>query len=679
MPELYNNIVCLKPSELISVGAITESALIKYAQRNKSIVARKGGGEGNHLLLNWDLLRPEIRANYKRVTKQNPADIAKQETFKLRIDPDFAAIDWFATYQLPDGRELKPEKQKQLVTNAQLLNAIIDLRSERVLARKSRNISTRDVWVEIIEDVKALKSELKHSLQCSPRLKEQVEEYQKNGYISLISGKFMNSNAAAVKDNEQEAALRQLIRKHNNLDNEQIRSLYSIIAESLGWKKMTAQTVDNYRKKWDFETHSARRGVASFDNNRGMQVKRSAPTNPLYYWTMDGWDVELLYQKTEIDEKGNARTTFHNRLTVVVVLDPFCKYPVGYAIGTHETPQLIKEALRNAITHTKELFGDFYKVLQLQTDNYSRKSLTSIYEVVSDKYTPARVHNAKSKVIEPYFNRINKKYCQLMPNWSGFGITSGSSRQPNAEYLNKIRNSFPDEFGCCHQIMQIIEQERMATIEEYKAAFASMPDQDKKPIQLDEFLKLTGNTTGFTNRLSAAGLMVTIDGLKHEYDSFDTQFRRLAHIDWTVKYNPEDLTQVLAVSEEGHSFLLTEKYVQPMALRDRKEGDADALKQIRQFNTTAKEVITEGMAEDYRQVEKLFANNPQLNGTLAKLVLVDSNGQHKDNKSAQRLAPVKAQKVLAKQNKKIETEEQRSWAQQQDEYLNNKIDLNKYL
>ncbi|MDO9255443.1 MAG: hypothetical protein Q7U54_08030 [Bacteroidales bacterium] len=679
MPELYNNLACLKPAELTSIGVISETALIKYTQRNKSIVARRGLGKGNYLLLYWDNLRPEIRDRYRRITKSNPADIIKSSA-KLNLEPDYEAIDFFATkFFLPDGRHLKAEKQKQLVVNSQILNAIIKIKNERTLARKSRGISTRDMWADIIADVKSLKKELNHSLQCSPRLKEQVEEYVQNSYLSLISAKFMNSNAAKVTETDQEAALKQLLRNHGNLDNEQIRSLYNIVADSLGWKGITAATVANYRVKWDLITHSARHGVTSFDNKKAMQVKRSAPTNPMYYWTMDGWDVELLYQKTEIDEKGNTRTTFHNRLTAVIVLDPYCKHPIGFAIGTHETPQLIKDAIRNAITYTKELFGDYYKVLQLQTDNYSRKSLTSIYEVVSEKYTPARAHNAKSKVIEPYFGRINKKYCQLMPNWSGFGITSGSSRQPNAEYLNKIRHSFPDEFGCAHQIMQIIEQERLLTIDQYRQAFSEMPAEDKKPINLSEFLMLTGNTTGFTNRLSASGMIVTINGNKCEYDSFDTQFRNLAHLDWTIRFNPEDLTQVLAVSEQDHRFLLTEKYTQPMALRDRKPGDSDQLKQIRQFNTTVRETITEGMAEDYRRVDQLFANNPQLNNTLAKLVLIDSHGQHKDNKSAERLAPVKAQKVLAKQNKKIENEEQRSWAQQQEDYLNATVDISKYI
>jgi len=58
-------------------------------------------------------------------------------------------------------------------------------------------------------------------------------------------------------------------------------------------------------------------------------------------------------------------------------------------------------------------------------------------------------------------------------------------------------------------------------------------------------------------------------------------------------------------------------------------------------------------------------------------VLVDSNGQHKNNKSAARLNG--AQKMLEKQNKKETKQQEKSWQQEQEEYLSNKIDINKYL
>ena len=54
--------------------------------------------------------------------------------------------------------------------------------------------------------------------------------------------------------------------------------------------------------------------------------------------------MELYYQKTGKNSEGHNVTTYANRLTMVVVLDPFNNYPVGYAIGTHETPGLILHA-----------------------------------------------------------------------------------------------------------------------------------------------------------------------------------------------------------------------------------------------------------------------------------------------------------------------------------------------
>jgi hypothetical protein len=71
-----------------------------------------------------------------------------------------------------------------------------------------------------------------------------------------------------------------------------------------------------------------------------------------------------------------------------------------------------------------------------------------LYSAIANKVTPARVGNAKAKVIEPYFKRLNKNYCQLLPNWSGFGVTAKKESQPNAEFLNKICYFCSLEFQC---------------------------------------------------------------------------------------------------------------------------------------------------------------------------------------------------------------------------------------
>ena len=661
MPEYYLNILCISKPELTEGPnpVMSVDAYDSYMRRNSRARLRMGKGKGCPALLAFDMLRPDIKQGY--IAKYgNPRSEGAAGQLRRMIEIDYAAIDFYAGFRVPgSGKHLLPERQKEYVANAQMLAVLAKMSAGSKQLIKALGGNSRHLWPNLAETVAKLKTETGHSLPANHlRLKEKVEKFANaqgdERYLVIIPDKYGNINASKVTDPQAQSTLRQLMRKHQNFDNEQIAMLYNIVAENMGWEPITAQTVANYRKKWDLATYGGRKGETSFDNTRAMLVKRKAPSLPLYYWTVDGWDAELLYQRTDIDKNGRSVTTYHNRPTMVVVLDPCIKYPVGYAVGTHETPELIRQALRNAYQHIKDLFGDYYKVLQLQTDNYGGAKLRSIYEFVSEKYTPARVHNAKAKVIEPWFGRFNEKRCQMLPNWSGVGVASGSSRQPNAEYLNKIRHSFPDFAGVKQQLDVLMHMERAELREQYIQAFDNLSEVDKKPMQVADFLFLLGETTGFVNRLTAPGVVATIAGEEKVYDSFDPKFRLHAHETWALKYNPDDTTQVLAVSAKGHNgrleevvgdkrFLLDEKYVQPMALREREEEDSKQLALVKGFNAGLKAELMEAAAEDYNQVNQLFEANPKLNNTLAKLVLVDSNGQHKDQKSGLRLQAAKKQ------------------------------------
>lgn len=677
--EHFNNRVCVSATELTSGDEPVMSicAYRDYTDTHSHVRVRKGGGPGRPALLDFNLLRQDIRTRFVK-KYGDPNKLISSYGLKQLIDQDVKALTFFEEYLLPDGRHLPDAKQKEYYANAITLNGLNRLVNDRKTMRKALNnpgtTTTKAIWPRIAEEVTKAKAILAHTLPDNHlRLKQKLEQYRKEGYSCLVSGKWLNKNAGKVTDTEQQSSMRQLLRKHQNLDNEQICTLYNILSENLGWEKITASTVYNYRVKWDLLTYGGQHGETAFDNARSMTVKRKAPSFPLYYWTMDGWDVELMYQATGVNEKGHSVTTYHNRLTVVVVLDPCCKYPVGYAIGKAENPKLIKAAIRNGINHTKQLFGERHKVLQLQTDRYGKGSLTPIYEAITDKYTPAKAHNAKAKVIEPYFNYLNKNYCQYKSNWSGFGVATGSKNQPNSEYLNRIKSNFPDIMGCYMQISEIIETERARMKDVYLAAYNEMPEQDKIVMSDEEFIYRLGETTGFTNRLSASGLVVTIDGLKREYDSFDPAFRRHQHTDWIVRYDPDEPERILASNADGSlRFICQEKYVQPMALRERTEGDSKALGEVRNYNKALKEEIMDVMADDHRTVELMLHENQQLEGTLVKHMLTDSLGQHKNQRNAKRLEP--ARKLLAKQETAIARQKQKTWEEQQEEYINSKLE-----
>lgn len=589
-----------------------------------------------------------------------PKKQAKKGYFAKHYEADRDAFDHFCRHRFGDNneRKLDPEVIETYTYNASVLNAVIAVRTNRKAYIKTLAGSVKvDIWKSLSNDVNAFR-EVDHNLPTTAgSLRHKVNRYLKEGYDAIISKKYGKRNRAKVYIKEQIALMEELLKKHQNMNNEQIAWNYNKVAKYAGWENITGSTVSLYREKFGLYTYAGQRGLNEFNHNKAMQVKRQRPTMPMVYWTMDGWDAELLYQKKVINKKGDEVTTYHNRLTMVVVLDPFNDYPVGYAIGSHETPNLIREAMKNAINHTKELFNERYKPFQLQTDNYQIKHLTPTYLASCKHFTPAKVKNSKSKIIEGFFDKFNEKHFQreMAPNWSGHNVNARKENQPNDEYLNKIRHQFPNELGARMQLINAIEKERTEKVQAYKKQWENLPTEDRIPFPTNEFLRTYGKLTGYTNKLCGAGITPTIEGIACYFESFDLNFRKYAHVDWALYYDETDLSQVLAVNAESRhgklveikdtiEFLLEEKHVQPMALYDRKEGDAEKLQQVFDFNKEAVKVITERNAENAEILHGMLLENPELE-TLQKMLIVDSNGQHKDQKSFARVTSTKTPKT----------------------------------
>lgn len=675
----------------LSIRVCSYDALKKRANRTKGLRLREGKGAGNEALFSFQNM-PEDWQTKCIDSLGNPYLIVK-ETLPLErlYDWDAKASNFYALYKLPSGKELSKELKGTYTINASVLNAVIAAMSKQRAYRKAfgnpNSTDIKPVWDLVCEDVEALASKLGHTLKVKS-LRRILSEYKKNGYRSLISGKLENQNTAKVVSEEQLAILEKLLRKHQNFDNMQIARVYSEVAEKLGWKPISDSTVAKFRKELDLYIVAGNQGTSTLRNSRNMQVKRRAPNVPMVYWSIDGWDVELLYQSTGLNSEGNKVTTYHNRPTCVVILDPYLNYPIGYAIGTHETTGLIREALRNAANHTKELFGQRYKSLQIQSDHYGKGVLVPIYEAMTKHYTPARVRNAKAKRIEPFFKEWNKSLQLTHNNWSGFGVTSRKENQPNSEFLDKIKHSFPDYDGVCRQVEKSIEIRRMALHDQYVARWHEMADDDHLPLMDDEYLNLFGDITGFTNRLHHDGLTITLNKTEFVYDSFDVAFRENRHIDWCVKFDRDDMSKVLVVNAESQNgrlveeigtikFMLEEKYIQPMALYDRKEGDAGQLGLVDTFNTSLEEKIIERNIKHDRIVNQLFLETPALNGTLSKMILTDSTGQHKDQRNTNRISAA-AHKLQSKQDR-YEIPEDLSLGKEREEYINGKINLNDFI
>lgn len=667
----FNNKLCIEARELIRYnskrnigsekGFMSEASYNKKCKEGKIKVERRGV-PGSSALVDFDSMHLEIREKYIEIYGDPRDTIHIPGALESVLLPDEKArtffIDW--RYGEMEDEKLKPEVINEYTLHARILNAIIFLRDNKRRNHVGGGSTKINIWEhlsELCNDLARIKDNkgrllYPHKLPTTPAtLKRKVQQYEKEGYKTLVHKNYGNVSATKIKGKTQMAFIHQLIAQHNNLNNETIRQRYNLEAQKRGWDEINSiTTVENWHKKFGPETEAGRRGLNEFYDKIAKQIKRSAPVKPLTYWTIDGWTAELLYRKRTKDSKGYNTTTYHNRLTIVFVLDPCCKYPIGYAIGTKETSDLIQKAVKNAVNHTRELFGERFKPYQIQSDNFGRGVLKPFYEACTHHYTPARAHNAKAKVVEPYNNYINKTYCQLFDNWSGFNITSPKDNQPNMDYMQMIKKDFPDEAGCYAQLEQIIAWERKKKVGAYLSAWNNVTEDDKLRFSDEEYLMLFGQSNGWTHTIDGAGLTISINGQKYLYESFDTSLTYHFHERFLVRYDPDNMEKVLITNAKGDTsnklkeeigsvrYILEERHIVPMALRDQVDDDFEYRSRVKSYNDELVSHVTSKMGEAHDIVTELLEEKPCLpsDNILERLCLTDSRGQHKNNRNSLR-------------------------------------------
>ena len=337
MAVIYNDKVCIYANELImydpkrKVGS--EKGFLPIGTYNtkvnrKQIVVAERASLRRPALVEFDSLEVYIQQLYIKYYGDPHEDVERAATSPLEraVGYNEAAYSFFTTYRDGAGKPLRPEKVTLYTLQARVLDAVIRLRDSNAECGFGRGGSRFNVWDRLSEMVNDLlkvrdskgNTRYPHKLPSTGKtLKRKVDQYEAEGFIALVHKNKGNTSAALIRDEEDEAIMHKLLSQHMNLN----------------------------RKMMESTTLGHQRGTTVLRNSLEMQHKREAPKTAMTYWTLDGWDVELVYQKRQpVDKKvdGETRTykktTYHNRKTIVVVLDACGKYPIGYAVGDHESP-----------------------------------------------------------------------------------------------------------------------------------------------------------------------------------------------------------------------------------------------------------------------------------------------------------------------------------------------------
>ena len=645
--KFVNNILYIEFSELLDTGVNTSTLKLASHRNSASWTFIDDPSDRRRVLVEYETMRQQYKdlVIHKLCGGLDPYSYLATRIIDRQLLSKPADVDYL------QRQNLKSKTIERAVEACRYLHLLERCRLASHKKAEFPMWSTQEFWRNLLAHVKAnpiLREKNGVNLPVArPRLSHLAKQYIQQGPGVILNGRLGNKNSSKLGKcitvdgdakytgysedvaGKQMAVLLTLRAHPNNLDFVQITDHYNRVAAESAWPGLSVMQVMNILKEGtaDLLTTAGRRGTKAFANEKSIQVKRRAPSQPLQFVSVDGWDVELAYQEVVTDKKGRRHTRYDNRLVVVVVLDPFNKYPVGYAIGPSESAALIKMAFKEAVDHVYNMSGEYVAPVQVQSDHYAMKEMGVFYAGFARMHTPAAVGNAKAKPIEPYFNYLNKKYCQLLSNWTGFGITSRRENQPNMELKNLIKKDFPDRTGVEMQIAGIIEMERQAKGAEY---FAALAKAEKRIMDRRDYLRALGTPRERTIKANGQGLSVTIDGVTYDYDTFNVDFRRHLHRNWKVTLDADDMNTILAEDLDGKvSFVLEQKYVQPMSITDQTDADRVKLKALREANHELETRVIAANTDIRQSLEQHLSSSERLSQFRQKLMFTQG-GQQKD-------------------------------------------------
>lgn len=208
--EYYGKILCISKSDLTRddrpdnkpeneylAPIMSVSCFDLMAYRKRFLVVRKGIGRGVSALVSVESLpsayKEKVTAKYGKMEVE-----ILRNWFGSHFNIDNAAMSFYSGFRLEDGKELTPEQQQEYTINASTLQAVICLMNDTRMNRAVMN-NGRVKWEEMAGAISFYQKEFGHTLPLSPsRFKKRVLDFQKDGYISLISKKFGNQNTRKV-------------------------------------------------------------------------------------------------------------------------------------------------------------------------------------------------------------------------------------------------------------------------------------------------------------------------------------------------------------------------------------------------------------------------------------------------------------------------------------------------
>ncbi len=454
MPEIWNNIAVVTQKEL--EPWFTYDALQKHIKRHEDkkygIKKARSGGNGRQLLIIYDSLPGDIKN-----VLQDPRKLDHILSLYYKTDPE--AIKFFQDFQFEDGQYLSLQHQEQYITNASVIVTLFQMREARIEERRSKGGAIkRGLLTSLLNDaitfnpVLESKHKVKHTLPTSERrFKKALNEFEKDGYKTLISKRHRNTNSKKMTDellgllnslfttDAEKPHRTEVARRYNAFLDGYIIVTNMETGEQYdpkSFKAITEASIRNWLGKWNqrIATYAMRTG------NRQQWIQQFKPYHSLVAPKYAGEIISIDDRQPPFSYGSNKRAWFY--LGIDLGSEVFTTHVFGKS-----KEGIIKEFYR-------QMVKDYYQYgwnlpWELEAESSLNSSFKDTFLKEGRMFQEVRIeaNNARGKRIERYFRDLRYGFEKQQEGWIARPFAGSESNQigpnkaPELPYGTIINNS----------------------------------------------------------------------------------------------------------------------------------------------------------------------------------------------------------------------------------------------
>lgn len=548
MFEYQQNTLCVASTWLWRNEIVSQVNFNNLVQRGK-IKKITIGGNGRKALVAYE----SIPDRFKKLIREKVGDpyaSVKNIVFGDYMEWDHTAEHYFRDYLLDNGSHLPEEKQKEYTHQAVMFNAVKHI-ANNVLVQK-RFGGKKQMWDRMLEAIGNLPETWLHTRYKNVvSFKRAIHKYEEEGYSSIVSGKWMNSNPSKIVDEVADFILSQYCLPVKYTISEVLK-IYESVREAKGWKTLSDRAVGAWLDKTEQKRiwMLARDGKDEYMKHFGHTVTRNRTQwFPNAWWAIDGTKLDLVHFA---DNKQKMAA----ELKINVVFDVHSEKIIGWDIAYSENHASHFRAIKMAVNesgcrphlftydkqsgHTSGKMQNLYDKLPVKGHHYSHK--------VGRKSSPA----------EQIFNRLQQQVISKMwfSDKQGIKVRTATNK-PNTDFIVEYKEALPtvDQFNKIFQAL--VNKWNAGKQEDWTYSRTERYNEEteyREEISIMDQLAMFWIDETKVKKYYAHGMPLTVEGKDYIYEVYDetnnidTEFRRkYVGENLIVRYDPERLDEFVGL------------------------------------------------------------------------------------------------------------------------------------